>query len=119
MGIARAIGDMAERGRAGQLRPDEMQGGTYTLTNYGSNGTLMASPIINPPQCAILGLGKIERRPVVRLLDGKAYWPYGIEQLMETCARSGATLTILPRNNQPNPKLLALSTVTPQNYQHL
>lgn len=71
MGIARAIGDMAERGRAGQLRPDEMQNGTYTLTNYGGNGSLMASPIINPPQCAILGLGKIERRPVVRTLAGE------------------------------------------------
>lgn len=71
MGVARAIGDLAERGRVGKLRPDEMQGGTYTLTNYGSNGTLMASPIINPPQCAILGLGKIERRPVVRVFDGE------------------------------------------------
>ncbi|MEM8861693.1 MAG: dihydrolipoamide acetyltransferase family protein [Chloroflexota bacterium] len=69
MGLARAISQMAEKGRGGKLRTDDLQGGTYTLTNYGSNGTLMASPIINPSQCAILGLGKIERRPVVRQLD--------------------------------------------------
>ncbi|MEM7332399.1 MAG: dihydrolipoamide acetyltransferase family protein [Chloroflexota bacterium] len=71
LGLARAIGENAERARSGKLKADDLKGGTYTLSNYGSNGTLMASPIINPPQCAILGLGKIERRPVVRQLAGE------------------------------------------------
>jgi pyruvate/2-oxoglutarate dehydrogenase complex dihydrolipoamide acyltransferase (E2) component len=46
----------------GQLLPDEVQGGTFTLTNHGTSGSLFATPIINQPQCAIMGLGKIEKR---------------------------------------------------------
>lgn len=62
LGVARAINDLADRARHKQLLPDEVQGGTFTLTNHGVSGSLFATPIINQPQCAILGLGKIEKR---------------------------------------------------------
>jgi pyruvate/2-oxoglutarate dehydrogenase complex dihydrolipoamide acyltransferase (E2) component len=62
LGLARAINDLAQRARANQLRPDDVQGGTFTLTNHGVSGSLFASPIINQPQCGILGVGKIEKR---------------------------------------------------------
>ncbi len=67
LGLARAINDLAERARTRQLQPDEVQGGTFTLTNHGVSGSLFATPIINQPQCAILGLGKIEKR--VKVID--------------------------------------------------
>lgn len=62
LGLARAINDLTERARTKQLRPDEVQGGTFTLTNHGTSGSLFATPIINQPQCGILGVGKIEKR---------------------------------------------------------
>lgn len=67
LGLARAINDLAERARLGQLKPDEVQGGTFTLTNHGVSGSLFATPIINQPQCGILGIGKIEKR--VKVID--------------------------------------------------
>ena len=67
LGLARAIGDLAERARLGRLRPDEVQSGTFTLTNHGVSGSLFATPIINQPQCGILGVGKIEKR--VRVIN--------------------------------------------------
>ena len=63
--IARDISDVARRARSKQLSPDELSGGTFTLTNAGSYGTMMQFPIINQPQVAILGIGGIEKRPVV------------------------------------------------------
>jgi len=63
--IARAINDLSGRARAKQLKPDEVQGGTITLTNHGTSGSLFATPIINQPQCAILGTGAIQKRAVV------------------------------------------------------
>jgi 2-oxoglutarate dehydrogenase E2 component (dihydrolipoamide succinyltransferase) len=65
-GLARTIADLVERTRAGQLAPDEVQGGTFTLTNHGTGGSLVATPIINQPQSGILGVGAIVKRPVVR-----------------------------------------------------
>ena len=65
LGLARAINDLANRARARQLKPDEVQGGTFTITNHGVSGSLFATPIINQPQCAILGVGKIQKRVVV------------------------------------------------------
>lgn len=65
LGLARAVNDLAERARHKQLTPDETQGGTFSLTNHGTLGGLFATPIIHQPQCAILGIGKIEKRPVV------------------------------------------------------
>ncbi len=62
LGLARTINDLANRARNNQLKPDEVQGGTFTLTNHGVSGSLFATPIINQPQCGILGAGKIEKR---------------------------------------------------------
>ena len=63
--IARQVNDLARRGRAGQLTPEEPQGGTFTITNMGVFGSLGGLPIINQPQLAILGIGAIEKRPAV------------------------------------------------------
>ena len=65
LGIARAIADLAARARAKQLKPEDVQGGTFTITNPGSFGTLFGMPIINQPQVAILAVGTIEKRVVV------------------------------------------------------
>jgi len=65
-GLARVINDLTERARTGKLHPDELQGGTFTLTNHGSSGSLIGAAIINQPQAGILGLGAIVKRPVVR-----------------------------------------------------
>ena len=66
LGLARAVNDLAERARAKRLKVDEVQGGTFTVTNPGVFGSLFGTPIINQPQVAILGVGTIEKRPVVR-----------------------------------------------------
>jgi pyruvate dehydrogenase E2 component (dihydrolipoamide acetyltransferase) len=65
LGLSRAIADVAERARDRQLRLDEVQGGTFTITNPGQLGAQFGMPIINQPQTAILGVGTIEKRPVV------------------------------------------------------
>jgi 2-oxoglutarate dehydrogenase E2 component (dihydrolipoamide succinyltransferase) len=65
VGLARSITDVAERARTKKLQPDEVQGGTFTITNPGIYGGLFGTPIINQPQVAILGVGGIEKRPVV------------------------------------------------------
>jgi pyruvate/2-oxoglutarate dehydrogenase complex dihydrolipoamide acyltransferase (E2) component len=64
-GIAGAIADLAERARSRRLEPDEVNGGTFTITNPGQFGALLATPIINQPQVAILDLEAIVKRPVV------------------------------------------------------
>ena len=64
-GLARKIADVADRTRTNKVGPDELSGGTFTLTNTGSRGALFDTPIINQPQVAILGTGAIVRRPVV------------------------------------------------------
>ena len=64
-GLAKKIGDLAARTRASKVTPDELTGGTFTITNYGSAGTLMDTPIVNQPQVAILGTGALVKRPVV------------------------------------------------------
>jgi pyruvate/2-oxoglutarate dehydrogenase complex dihydrolipoamide acyltransferase (E2) component len=65
IGVARIVNDLANRARAKKLQPDEVKGGTFTITNHGVTGSLFATPIINQPQCAILGVGAIQKRPVV------------------------------------------------------
>ena len=65
LGLSRAIADLAERARRKQLKPEEVQGGTFTITNPGQSGAQFGLPIINQPQVAILGVGTIEKRPVV------------------------------------------------------
>ncbi len=64
-GLARKIDDLARRTRSGQVSPDELSGGTFTLTNTGSRGAIFDTPIINQPQVAILGTGAVVKRPVV------------------------------------------------------
>ena len=66
LGIARAVKDLAERARTKHLSVEDVQGGTFTITNPGVFGSLFGTPIINQPQVAILGVGAIEKRPVVR-----------------------------------------------------
>jgi 2-oxoglutarate dehydrogenase E2 component (dihydrolipoamide succinyltransferase) len=65
LGIVKNVNNIAERARANKLQPDEIQGGTITLTNLGSFGTLLGTPIINQPQVAIVAVGTIQKRPVV------------------------------------------------------
>ncbi|HEX6187067.1 MAG TPA: dihydrolipoamide acetyltransferase family protein [Pyrinomonadaceae bacterium] len=73
-GLARAANDLADRARTKQLKPDEVAGGTFTITNPGGFGGLFGTPIINQPQVAILGVGKIEKRPrVLTTPEGEDY----------------------------------------------
>jgi 2-oxoglutarate dehydrogenase E2 component (dihydrolipoamide succinyltransferase) len=65
IGITKSVNDLATRARAGQLKPDDIQGGTITMTNVGTFGNLMGTPIINQPQVAILACGVIKKKPVV------------------------------------------------------
>lgn len=65
VGLQRSIVDLAARARSKQLKPDEIQGGTFSITNFGSFGSLFATPVINQPQVAILGVGAVEKAPVV------------------------------------------------------
>jgi 2-oxoglutarate dehydrogenase E2 component (dihydrolipoamide succinyltransferase) len=76
LGLSRAIADLAERARTKQLKPEDVQGGTFTITNPGTFGTLFGMPIINQPQVAIMGVGAIEKRPVV-IHDAIAIRPMG------------------------------------------
>ena len=70
LGLQRSIVDLASRARAKQLKPDEIQAGTFSITNFGSFGSVFATPVINQPQVAILGVGAVEKVPVV--VDGDA-----------------------------------------------
>lgn len=65
-GLTRAVNEVSERARSGKLTPDDLQGGVFTITNHGVSGSLIGTPIINQPQSAILGIGAIVKRPVVR-----------------------------------------------------
>jgi 2-oxoisovalerate dehydrogenase E2 component (dihydrolipoyl transacylase) len=67
LGLARVVNDLTNRARTKQLKPSDVQGGTFTITNHGVSGSLFATPIINQPQCGILGVGKIEKR--VKVID--------------------------------------------------
>ncbi|MFN2136997.1 MAG: dihydrolipoamide acetyltransferase family protein [Candidatus Promineifilaceae bacterium] len=67
LGLARSVYDLAERARQNRLRPEEVQDGTFSVTNHGTSGSLLATPIINQPQAGILGVGKIEKR--VKVID--------------------------------------------------
>jgi 2-oxoisovalerate dehydrogenase E2 component (dihydrolipoyl transacylase) len=65
LAMARAVNDLANRARAKKLQPDDVKGGTFTLTNHGISGSLFAFPVINQPQCGILGVGALQKRVVV------------------------------------------------------
>ncbi|NKY44350.1 2-oxoglutarate dehydrogenase, E2 component, dihydrolipoamide succinyltransferase [Nocardia cerradoensis] len=72
-GLARAIADIANRARTGGLKPDELAGGTFTITNIGSQGALFDTPILLPPQAAMLGTGAIVKRPIVISDNGSEF----------------------------------------------
>jgi 2-oxoglutarate dehydrogenase E2 component (dihydrolipoamide succinyltransferase) len=79
--VARAVNDLAVRARARQLLPDDVRGGTFTLTNHGIGGSLFAMPIINQPQCAILGTGAIQKR-VVALTDSNGNDAFAVHPMV-------------------------------------
>ena len=70
-GVGRSMQDLADRARSKKLSPDDIAGGTITVTNVGSFGSLFGTPVINQPQTCIIGIGAIQKRPVVRELDGE------------------------------------------------
>jgi 2-oxoglutarate dehydrogenase E2 component (dihydrolipoamide succinyltransferase)/2-oxoisovalerate dehydrogenase E2 component (dihydrolipoyl transacylase) len=74
--LAKEIADLAERARSKKLSPEEVQGGTFTITNHGGFGSLFSTPIIHQPQIAILGVGAIQKRAVV-VDDAIAIRPMG------------------------------------------
>jgi 2-oxoglutarate dehydrogenase E2 component (dihydrolipoamide succinyltransferase)/2-oxoisovalerate dehydrogenase E2 component (dihydrolipoyl transacylase) len=74
--LGKEIADLAERARSKKLSPDEVQGGTFTITNHGGFGSLFSTPIIHQPQIAILGVGAIQKRPVI-VHDAIAIRPMG------------------------------------------
>ena len=80
-GLARKIADLAERTRTNKITPDELSGGTFTLTNTGSRGALFDTPIINQPQTGILGTGAIVKRPVV-VPDAMGADSFAVRQMM-------------------------------------
>lgn len=70
VGLARSINDLATRARTKKLTPDDISNGTFSITNYGVFGTLFGTPIINQPEVAILGVGAVQKKPVVLEIDG-------------------------------------------------
>ena len=69
VGLAKAISDIAQRTRNKKLLPDEVTGGTFTITNFGVFGAVFGTPIINQPEVAILGVGAVAKKPVVINVD--------------------------------------------------
>ena len=80
VGLGQALRDLVGRARAGLLQPHEVQGGTFTLTNHGTGGSLLATPILHQPQSGILGVGAIVKRPVVRAA-GSSLLPHADDSL--------------------------------------
>lgn len=80
MGLTKKVNDLANRARQGKLKPDEIEGGTYTVTNVGSFGNVMGTPIINQPQVGILAVGIIKKKPVV--IETEAGDVIGIRSMM-------------------------------------
>lgn len=81
LAIARAINDLSSRARTRKLRPDEVRGGTFTLTNHGIGRSLFAMPIINQPQCGILGVGAIQKR-VIAITDSAGNDAFAIRPMV-------------------------------------
>ena len=73
--VLRSVNDLANRARSKKLQPDDVKGGTFTLTNHGISGSLFAFPVINQPQCGILGVGAMQKRVVVTEDDAIAIRP--------------------------------------------
>lgn len=105
-GLARAIADIAARARSGNLKPDELSGGTFTITNIGSQGALFDTPILVPPQAAMLGTGAIVKRPRVVVdengnesigVRSVAYLPLTYDHRLVDGADAGRFLTTVKR----------------------
>jgi pyruvate/2-oxoglutarate dehydrogenase complex dihydrolipoamide acyltransferase (E2) component len=102
IGLARQVNDLAERARNKQLKPDEVRDGTFTITNHGVSGSLFATPIINQPQSAILGIGAIEKR--VKVINDSiairpcAYFSLTFDHRGLDGAAADAFMTDLKRN---------------------
>ena len=105
-GLARAIADIAARARSGNLKPDELSGGTFTITNIGSQGALFDTPILVPPQAAMLGTGAIVKRPRVVVdengnesigVRSVAYLPLTYDHRLIDGADAGRFLTTVKR----------------------
>jgi 2-oxoglutarate dehydrogenase E2 component (dihydrolipoamide succinyltransferase) len=105
-GLARAIADIAARARSGNLKPDELSGGTFTITNIGSQGALFDTPILVPPQAAMLGTGAIVKRPRVVVdengnesigVRSVAYLPLTYDHRLIDGADAGRFLTTIKR----------------------
>ena len=105
-GLARAIADIAARARSGNLKPDELSGGTFTITNIGSQGALFDTPILVPPQAAMLGTGAIVKRPRVVVDDtgnesigvrSVCYLPLTYDHRLIDGADAGRFLTTIKR----------------------
>jgi len=84
LGLARAIADLAERARSKKLLPDEVSGGTFTLTNSGSFGGEFGTPIINQPESAILAIGGLRKEPMV-LTDAEGNDTIAIRSMQHFC----------------------------------
>jgi 2-oxoglutarate dehydrogenase E2 component (dihydrolipoamide succinyltransferase) len=80
IGLTRDVNDLSKRARDNKLKPDEITGGTFTITNYGTVGNLMGTPIINQPQCAILGIGAVKKTPAV--IESPSGDSIGIRQIL-------------------------------------
>jgi len=89
--IQKALEDLIERGRKHRLSPDEIKGGTFTVSNFGSYGTLYGTPIINPPEVALLGLGIIRQMPVVKNGEIGVGWTMNYSLTMDHRVIDGAT----------------------------
>ena len=101
--IAKAIADLAERARNKKLRPDDLSGGTFTVTNIGSEGALLDTPVLTPPQAGILGTAVIEKRPVVVTENGSdaiairqmCYLPFTYDHQIVDGADAGRFVTTI------------------------
>lgn len=101
--IAQEIVDLADRARNKKLRPDDLSGGTFTVTNIGSEGALLDTPVLTPPQAGILGTAAIEKRPVVVTDEGvdsiairqMAYLPFTYDHQVVDGADAGRFVTTI------------------------
>ncbi|MCG7254564.1 2-oxoglutarate dehydrogenase, E2 component, dihydrolipoamide succinyltransferase [Corynebacterium hadale] len=101
--IAKAIKDLAERARNKKLRPDDLTGATFTVTNIGSEGAMLDTPILTPPQAGILGTATIEKRPVIVTEDGidsiairqMCYLPFSYDHQLVDGADAGRFITTI------------------------
>ena len=103
LGLARSIADLAGRARSKQLKPEEVAGGTFTITNPGVFGTLFGMPIINQPQVAILGVGAIEKRVVVTADDAiairsKGYMTIGYDHRIVDGATADEFMSVVKKS---------------------